>query len=90
MSLQPTYLRRAAAADYLCEKWGIPRSAKTLAKLVIQYLAAIREYLHEELPERRSRLRLSDRLALSTRRSMTSCRVAGSAGPVALLCFMSV
>jgi len=33
MLLQPTYLRRSAAADYLREKWGIPRSAKTLAKL---------------------------------------------------------
>lgn len=28
-----TYLRRRAAAEYLREKWGIPRSEKTLAKL---------------------------------------------------------
>lgn len=27
------YLRRRAAAQYLREKWGIPRSEKTLAKL---------------------------------------------------------
>jgi hypothetical protein len=33
MLVQPTYLRRNAAANYLREKWGIPRSAKTLAKL---------------------------------------------------------
>jgi hypothetical protein len=30
---QPTYLRRRAAAEYLREKWGIPCSEKTLAKL---------------------------------------------------------
>jgi hypothetical protein len=29
----PAYLRRRAAADYLRQRWGIPCSEKTLAKL---------------------------------------------------------
>jgi len=32
-STAPVNLRRAAAAKYLQEKWGLPRSARTLAKL---------------------------------------------------------
>jgi hypothetical protein len=32
-STTPALLRRAAAADYLETKWGIPCSKKTLAKL---------------------------------------------------------
>jgi hypothetical protein len=29
----PAYLRRRAAAEYLRQRWGIPCSEKTLAKL---------------------------------------------------------
>ena len=29
----PIYLRRSAAAEYLCRHWGIPCSERTLAKL---------------------------------------------------------
>jgi len=29
------YLRRGEAAQYICEKWGVPTSPKTLAKLAV-------------------------------------------------------
>jgi hypothetical protein len=31
----PKYLRRKPAAQYLVETWGLPRTAKTLAKLAV-------------------------------------------------------
>jgi hypothetical protein len=31
----PKYLRRKAAAQYLIDHWGVPRTANTLAKLAL-------------------------------------------------------